>query len=122
MPNCTRSLGDQIPARERQRVEIVDLLADDDPLGDVALRQPHHAGFRLAVEDEVAVAVEQLRHLRRRDADEPDLDAARAHPIGPRRFVLVIDQRRQHERDVAILRSPRVQVTSCPARARMAAM
>ncbi len=53
-------------------------------------------------EDEVAVILEQLRHLRRGDADEPDLDAARAHPVGPRGFVLVIDQRRQHERDVAV--------------------
>ena len=45
--------------------------------------------------------LEQLRHLRRRDADEADLDAFRAHAIGPGRFVLVIDERRQHERDVA---------------------
>ena len=45
---------------------------------------------------------EQLGHFRRRDADEPDLHAAGAHPVGPRGLVLVIDQRRQHERDVAI--------------------
>ena len=94
--------GDQIPARERQRIEIVDLLADDRALRDDALRQPHDRRFRLAVEDEIAVVGEQLRHLRRRDADEADLDALRAHAIGPRGFVLVIDERREHERDVAL--------------------
>ena len=95
-------LGDQIPARERQRVEVVDLLADDVAVQDLALRQPHHRGFGLAVEDEIAVFGEQLGHLRRRDADEPDLHAARAHPVGPRRLVLVVDKRRQYQRHVAV--------------------
>src|SRR5262249_58938028 len=31
-------LGDEIPARERQRIEVVDLLADDDAARDPALR------------------------------------------------------------------------------------
>ena len=68
------------------------------------------------------MVAEELRHLGRRDADEPHLDAARAHLVGPRGFVLVIDERRQDQRDVAVGdRSPRVQITSCPARARIAA-
>ena len=85
----------------------------DDAARHVALGQPHDAGFGLAIEDEIAVVLEELGHLRRRDADEADLDAARAHPIGPGRFVLVIDERREHERDVARRPgSPRVHFTS----------
>ena len=45
---------------------------------------------------------EEIGHLGRRDADEADLRAASAHPIGPGRFVLVVDQRRQHERHVPV--------------------
>ena len=86
-------LGDQIPARKRQRVQIVDLFADRHPARDVALRQAHHARFRLAVEDEVGVVAEQLGHLRRRDPHEADLHTARAHLIGPRPLRLVVDQR-----------------------------
>jgi hypothetical protein len=101
-PELAAILGDQIPPRERQRIEIVDLLADDRPVERLALGQPHDRRLRLAVQEEIAVIGEQLGHLRRRDADEPDLHPARAHPVGPRGLVLVIDQRRQHERDVAI--------------------
>ncbi len=73
------------------------------PLRDDALRQAHDAGFWLAVQDEVAVAFEEVRHLRGGDADEADLHAAGAHPVRPRRFGLVVDQRRQHQRDVAVV-------------------
>src|SRR6185312_995151 len=91
-------LGDEVPARERQRVEVVDLFRDRNPGRDHArLREAHHAGFGFALEDEVAVALEELRHLRRRDADEADLDALRAHLVGPLRLVLVVDKRREHE-------------------------
>ena len=44
----------QIPARKRQRVEIVDLLAGDDRLRDLALREAHDRRFGLAGDDEVA--------------------------------------------------------------------
>ena len=45
---------------------------------------------------------------------KPDLDAARAHPVGPRGLVLVIDERRQDERDVGRRSQspPRVHFTS----------
>ncbi len=56
-------LGDQIPARKRQRVQIVDLLADDDAVRDLSLCQPHHGGFGLAVQDEIAMIGEELGHL-----------------------------------------------------------
>jgi hypothetical protein len=94
-------LGDEIPARERQRIEIVDRLAGHDARRNKPLSESHDARFGLAVEDEVAVIDEQFGHFRRGDADEPHLDAAGAHPIGPRGFVLVIDERGQDERHVA---------------------
>ena len=55
--------GDQIPARERQRVEIVDLFADDVAAERFALCQPHHRRLWLAVQSEVAVIGEQFGHL-----------------------------------------------------------
>ena len=77
-------------------------LGHGNPRWDDALRQAHNAGLRLAVEDEIAVVHEELGHLRRRDADETDLHALGAHLVGPPGFVLVVDERRQHERDVAV--------------------
>ena len=98
-------LRDQIPARERQRIEIVDLFAHDHPRRNLpGLRQTDRRRFRLAVEDEVAVVGEQLRHLRRRDAEEAHAHAARAHAVRPRRLVPVVDERRQHERHIGVRR------------------
>src|SRR5207237_2945709 len=77
---------DEIPARKRQRIQILDLFADDEPARHLALREAHHGRLRLAVQDEVAVVAEELGHLRRGDADEYHLHAARAHAIGPSRF------------------------------------
>ena len=93
---------DQIPARKRQRVEVVDLLADHPAAGRRVVGEANDRRFGLALEHEIAVVGEELRHLRRRDADEADLHAARAHAVGPRRLVLVIDQRREHERDIGV--------------------
>ena len=93
-------LRDEIPARERQGIEVVDLLADDVSIGNVALGDPHDARFRLAVENEIAVIGEELRHLRGRDSNEPDFDAACAQRVGPRGFMPMIDDRRQHEREI----------------------
>src|SRR6185503_15439477 len=44
-------LGDEIPPRKRQRVEIVDLLAHDDARWNVASGHAHDGGFGLAVQD-----------------------------------------------------------------------
>jgi hypothetical protein len=52
--------------------------------------------------EEVGVIAEQFRHLGRRDADEADLHAAGAHAVGPRRLVLVVHERREDKRDVAL--------------------
>jgi len=53
---------------------------------------------------------------------KPDFHASRAHAVGPRRLVLVVDQRRERERDVSIDFRAGVNVTSWPARERIAAM
>ena len=68
----------------------------------LAAGQTHGRGFGLAVQDEIAVIGKQVRHLRRGDAEESDLDTSRPHLVGPGRFVAVVDQRRQHQRHVAV--------------------
>ncbi len=101
-PEVRLAAAHEIPARERQRVEVGDRVARRHAPRDGAARQLHHAGFRLAVQDEIAVALEEPRQLRGRDADESNRDAALPHPIGPRGFVAVVDERREHERNVAL--------------------
>ena len=78
------------------------MLADHPAAGRRVVGEANDRRFGLALEHEIAVVGEELRHLRRRDADEADLHAARAHAVGPRRLVLVIDQRREHERDIGV--------------------
>jgi hypothetical protein len=90
----------EVPPRKRQRIEIGDRGARRHPARDVAGRQAHDAGLRFAVEHEVAVPLEELRHLRRGDADEADGHTACARGVGPGDFRPVIDDRRQHQRDI----------------------
>ena len=45
---------------------------------------------------------EQLRQFRRRQTDEPDAVAARAHRVRPRRLVPVVHERAEHDRDVRV--------------------
>ena len=96
------ALGDEIPPGKRQRIEVLNFLADGDPGRNDALRDAHDTGFGLAVQDEVAVIDKQRRHLRGGDADEPYFDSAGAHLVGPRGLALVIDQRRENQRDVPV--------------------
>src|SRR5580765_3886136 len=93
---------EQIPARERQAVEIRQLLADDFSGEMVAGDESHDRRFGLTLYQEVSMILEELRHLRRREPYEADAQAAFAGLVGPRGFLLVVHERRQHERDVAV--------------------
>ena len=77
-------LRNQIPSREGQAVEVVDLRAVDDTVEDLPGEQAHERRFGLARENEVGVIPEELGHLGSGQADEADAHAARSHRVGKR--------------------------------------
>jgi hypothetical protein len=103
-PPCIAALGDQVPARKRQRVQVVQRLARHPAAQHLACRQPHRPRLGLADDDEIARGLEQLRHLRCRQPDEPDAAAACPLRLCPPRLGAVVDERRQHDAEIAVHR------------------
>ena len=99
---AARPVRREVPSRKRQRVEIGNLAAHAVSLERLSARHPLDRRFRLSEHQEVRVRPEQLRQLRHRQPDEPDACSARANPIRPRRFVPIVDERAEDDRDVGV--------------------
>jgi len=89
-----------VPLRKRQRVQIFDWLTLAVALECVPAREACDGRLRFTDDDEVRVIAEQLRQLRRGQPHEADVNAAGASLVRPRRLVLVIDERTEHDRYV----------------------
>src|SRR5204862_3590446 len=63
---------DEVPAGERQRVEVLDLRAWDCPREALAREQSSEGGFGLALHQEIGMRREEVRQLRRGQADKAD--------------------------------------------------
>src|SRR5262249_50787587 len=80
---CARRRA-QTPPWKGPRAEIVEPRARNDAGQLLAREQPARRRLWLSLQDEVGVIGEELWHLRRRQPDEADLDAAPAERIGDR--------------------------------------
>jgi len=86
-------LAQQIPAWKRQGIQVRKRRARDAARKRGAGYKLHHRGLGLAIDQEIGVRLEQLRHLRRREPDEPDARAPSAHHVGPGGLLLEVNQR-----------------------------
>ncbi len=93
-----------IPARERQRIEIGNRGTQDQSVGIFACCDLKRGRFGLAADYEIAGAIEEFRQVRSGLAKKTDPYSAPARLLGPLTFMLVINQRSQHQREIAVHR------------------